>query len=106
MEWKSRLGDISEDATEVLAESRRVLERMGEMGGPWSAGGVEATMDPAFAEAMSHFGSADLTVAVNDAELMARARTKRFVATSYLLELERLAEHAESVLALIGANRR
>jgi predicted nuclease with TOPRIM domain len=106
VEWRSLLGDLSEDATQVNTAGRRVLERMGQLGGPWRMGAADAVPEPTLSEAMSHFASADLTMAVNDAELMGRARTKRFLATIYLMELEALAEHAESVLALVESERR
>ena len=102
VEWRGRVQDLSEEAATVLAESQRVVDRMGQLGGPWRLGAAAGSPMPGLAESMSHFPSADLTVAAGDAELMARARSKRFMAAIYLLELGSLKEHADSVLLLLS----
>lgn len=106
VEWRGRIADLSEEAVQVLSESQRVIERMGELGGPWRIGVIASSPMAGLTDAMSHFPRADLRIAAADQELMARARTKRFLATIYLLELQALYSHADSVLNLIQADIR
>ena len=109
VEWKSGVEDAKEEAGELRAVATRVIERMTALGGPWSGDTpwpIQAWGIPSLAEALSHLPSADLTVAANDAELMAIVREKRLRAVIYLGQLVPLAEHGDSVLALIEANRR
>jgi len=104
VEWTMRVEDLTEDAENVVSEGRRVVQRMGQLGGPWRIGSASAVLESRLADEMAHYRAADLSIAANDPELMARARTKRFLATIYLMELEDVADHADSVLSLLGVD--
>ena len=108
VEWKSGVEDAEEEAGELRDAGGRALQRMGELGGPWSGGTVTGPIAefPSLSEARSRFPPGNLSVVVNDPGLMGLARVKRARALVYLMALLPLAEHADSVLVLVEANRR
>ena len=93
--WQSGVADASEEAADVRSVSLSIIQRMGVLGGPWR-----------FDEAVYPHPQGDLPRAVGDVELIALSRAKRLRSGAYVLELRPLARLADSVRALVEANRR
>ena len=117
VEWKGRVEDAGEEARDLRAVSQRVAERNAQLGGPWrltfdeaapleGVSGNAAARLAAVSEAMGRYPPANLAALAKDTDLMGLVRWKVYAGRWYLLELRPLAEHADSVLALVQANRR
>jgi len=106
--WKNMVEDGEEEATELREAGGLALQRMGEMGGPFRGPipGGRTVQFPILSETMESFATVELTELANDPTLMALARIKRFRAAVYLAVVALpLAEHADSVLALLRVGR-
>ena len=95
--WQRALDDIEANSIDLHAESVRVLRSMEIYGGPFirwrqSLDGLEVLQRP---------DGEVLAVLRQDADFMGKARMHQYTLSGYLLELRRLDENLESMLALL-----
>ena len=95
--WQRALDDLEENSIDLRAESVRVLRAMEMHGGPFirwrrSLDGLEVLQRP----------DGDILATLRqDADFMGKARMHQYTLSGYLLELRRLDENLESILALL-----
>lgn len=95
--WQRALDDLEENRVDLHAESVRVLRAMELHGGPFirwrrSLDGLEVLQRP---------DGEVLAALRQDADFMGKARMHQYTLSGYLLELRRLDENLESLLALL-----
>ncbi|MGB5492471.1 MAG: hypothetical protein WBM76_16720 [Woeseiaceae bacterium] len=95
--WQRALDDIEANSIDLHAESVRVLRSMEIYGGPFirwrqSLDGLEVLQRP---------DGEVLAVLRQDSDFMGKARMHQYTLSGYLLELRRLDENLESMLALL-----
>ena len=107
VEWQRLQVDVSEEATRLYETSDQVMRRVVQLRGP---SGIPPAMVayamPGLPNARSRYETADLNMLASDRELTDLVQLKMIKATVYMAELRPMAEHADSVLTLIRANRR
>lgn len=95
--WQRALDDIEANSIDLHAESVRVLRSMEIYGGPFIR--WQRSLDDL--ELLQRPDGEILAVLRQDAEFMGKARMHQYTLSGYLLELRRLDEDLDSMLALL-----
>jgi hypothetical protein len=95
--WQRALDDIEANSLDLHAESVRVLRSMELYGGPFIR--WRRSLDDL--EVLQRPDGEVLAVLRQDADFMGKARMHQYTLSGYLLELRRLDENLESMLALL-----
>ena len=95
--WQRALDDLEENSTDLHAESVRVLRAMEIHGGPFIR--WQRSLDDL--EVLQRPDGEVLAALRQDADFMGKARMHQYTLSGYLLELRRLDENLESLLALL-----
>jgi hypothetical protein len=95
--WQRALDDIEANSIDLHAESVRVLRSMEIYGGPFIR--WRRSLDDL--EVLQRPDGEVLAVLRQDADFMGKARMHQYTLSGYLLELRRLDENLESMLALL-----
>ncbi len=107
VEWQRLQVDVSEEATRLYDISDQVMRRVVQLRGP---SGIPPAMVayamPGLPDARSHYETADLDMLASDSALTDLVQLKMIKATVYLSEIRPMADHTDTVLTLIRANRR
>ena len=102
VEWQSAYLDTREEAAEELAQAMRIVERLAELGGPWTTLDLSG-MRPNWGEAFSLFPAVDLVQLAADVELMGLLRHRHLLSLAYLAELLPLRDQTQELLTALEA---